>query len=227
MVKSNNKLSTGSILLDIVLLATLIVITVVLLGQHFLFGYCKEHSELDGKEHHVQCNYSHRTEAADLLAQLNDTAEKLIVHLKSKYDGRNDDRGKLTKSLASRYRGHSRLVETNPNNSSGDTSYTLDKGYLLSMCLRKSKDNNLNNLHDLNTLRFVLIHELTHIATSVQQHPNLFWRAFRWLLHEAAEAGLYTPVKYEENPVKGYCAKMDINYSPHHDDTLENICCDK
>ena len=227
MPKSNNKLSTGSVFLDILLITIMIVITIVIIRQHYLFGYCKEYSSIDGLNHHVQCNYKDRTQAADLLAKLNDTAEKLIAHLKNKYNNRNDDRGNLTKRLDKRYRGSSRLVETDPNNYWGDTSYTLDKGYLVSMCLRKSKDKKLNDFHKLNTLRFVLIHELTHIAANVQQHPPRFWDVFKWLLQEAVEANLYIPIEYDKDPVKDYCAKMDINYSPYYDQSLENICCDK
>jgi hypothetical protein len=186
-------------------------------------GYCKELSEVDGKEHSVQCDYADKQKAADLLADLNITANKLIEYLNSKYENDKSQRGKLTKNLAKRYRGASRLVETNPSNSSDDTSYTLDKGYLVSMCIRKSKDKSKAAFHDINTLRFVLLHELTHIASNFEQHPEGFWVAFKWILKEAAEAGIYQPIDYSKHPIHNYCAQMQVNYSPYYDSSVEDM----
>ena len=222
MVESNGKKST---ILTVVLVASLVVLVIFLMRQYFLWGYCREMSYVDGQEHRVQCDYADKEKAADLLADLNSVAEQLIEHLDNKYGDKNNDRGKMTRNLRQRYRGYERLVETDPNNKINDTSYTLDKGYLVSMCLRKSKDKNLSDFHSKNLLRFVFVHELTHIAANVQQHPQRFWDAFRWMLSEAVLIGLYQPINYANEPVE-YCANaLKVSYSPLYDNSLNDICC--
>lgn len=222
---NNNSSNISSYFINCLLLAALVALVIIFLRQYFLWGYCRSISNLDGKEHPVQCEYADREKAADLLADLNVTAYQLIEHLNRKYGDKNNDRGKITRNLTKRYRGVDRLVETDPNNSLNDTAYTLDKGYLVSMCLRKSKDKNLSDFHSKNLLTFVFIHELTHIGANVQQHPQRFWDAFKWMLQEAVEAGLYSPVDYATDPIQ-YCAEaLKVSYSPLYDDSLNKICC--
>lgn len=222
----NKYLSTGNWCLDMLLLAGVVVLVVMLISRYALWGYCEEYSSVDGIEHKVQCDYNDKQKASDLLAQLNKRAVGLINYLKGKYYNEDNDRGMLTRNLVKRYRGPSRLVETDPNNGDGDTSYTLDKGYLVSMCLRKSKDKNSDEFHSINTLTFVLIHELTHIAANVDQHPPRFWDVFKWLLTESVEVGIYIPVEYSLEPIKSYCSRLNIDYSPYYDKDLKPICCD-
>lgn len=223
MPKSNNWISMFSVILNIAMIGVIISLSCYFVHEHFLMGYCTEVSNIDGKEHSIQCDYSDKQKAADLLADLNISANHIIQHLNEKYKNNNSDYSKLTKNLLDRYRGGSRLVETNPVNSSNDTSYTLDKGYLVSMCLRASKSKSKAKFHDLNTLRFVLLHELTHIAANVQQHPDRFWEVFKWILKEAVDAGIYQPVDYSKDPVHGYCDIMNIDYNPYYDSSVADI----
>ena len=187
---------------NVILMAVMIVLAVILMKRYFLWGYCQQVSEMDGKPHRVQCDYEDKETASNLLSVLNSTAEKLIQHLSSKYKDKKNDRGDMTRNLIRRYRGADRLVETNPNNRLMDTAFTLDKGYLVSMCLRTSKDKNLSKFHEQNLLKFVFIHELTHIAANVQNHPPRFWEAFRWILTEASDIGLYVPKDYAKETHK-------------------------
>ena len=223
MPKSNNRISMFSVILNIAMLGVIIFLSLYFIHEHFLMGYCKELSDVDGKEHSVQCDYADKEKAADLLADLNISANQFIQYLNGKYGKSGNEYSKLTKNLSGRYRGSSRLVETDPNNNSKDTSYTLDKGYLVSMCLRASKSKSKAKFHDLNTLRFVLLHELTHIAADVVQHPQRFWEVFKWILKEAVAAGIYQPVDYSKNPVHNYCDVMSIDYNPYYDSTVKDI----
>ena len=108
------------------------------------------------------------------------------------------------------------MRETNPNNRYGDTSYTLDKGDILSMCLRSGS----GDLEDFETLKFVYLHELTHIAANVYQHPDRFWELFKVLLIAAERAGLYQPIDYEKYP-REYCNRLTISYNPYFDEGLK------
>ena len=83
-------------------------------------------------------------------------------------------------------------------------SYSINKGDELIFCLR---DKETNSLHDVNTMMFVAIHELSHIVTSENNHTELFWSNMRSLLKTAEEIGIYTPVDYDRNPVE-YCGVM-------------------
>ena len=170
----------------------------------------------------VQCDYTNKDKAAEILIKLNKKGKTLIKKLDEEYKNSNNKDAKfLIKNLKNRYRGIDRMVETNPNNNQNDTSFTVDKGWLLSMCIRNGK-NNISGFHDLNTLTFVYIHELSHIASNVQDHPTRFWEAFKWLLKKSIDYGLYEEVDYEKHNIK-YCDKMHITYSPYYDNTLDNI----
>jgi hypothetical protein len=72
-----------------------------------------------------------------------------------------------------------------------------------------------NNLIDDNTLMFVAIHELSHIMTKSIGHKTEFWQNFKFLLENAKESGIHTPVDYKKEP-KEYCG-MTIHDNPYYD----------
>ena len=92
----------------------------------------------------------------------------------------------------------------------GNTSYTVNKGDKMVMCLRDvGKD---NQIHSINTLMFVFLHELGHVVDSGKNHGASFWGTFRRVLDYSVEANIYVPVDYSVNPIK-YC-NMDIKSNP-------------
>ena len=91
-------------------------------------------------------------------------------------------------------------------------------GHILSLCLRSGS----GDLHDFETLKFIFLHELTHIAADVYQHPTKFWQLFKILLQEAEIAGIYSPIDYGASPIR-YCGKLTVSYNPYYDDTLQDI----
>lgn len=93
------------------------------------------------------------------------------------------------------------------------TAYSENKGEKLAFCLNKSK--NGSKLIDINTLTFVALHELSHIATKSVGHGQEFWENFKWVLQNAKEAGIYSPVDYKKYPEE-YCG-MTINDNPYYD----------
>ena len=70
-------------------------------------------------------------------------------------------------------------------------------------------------LIDLNTLTYVAIHELSHIASKSVGHNDEFWDNFKFLLIEAEKINIYTPVDYKKKPVK-YCGST-IHDNPYYD----------
>jgi predicted metal-dependent hydrolase len=77
----------------------------------------------------------------------------------------------------------------------------------------KKGDN--EQLIDENTLMFVAIHELSHVATKSIGHKSEFWENFKFLLEKAKEAGIHNPVDYKKEPQE-YCG-MKIHDNTFYD----------
>ena len=81
------------------------------------------------------------------------------------------------------------------------TSYSVNKGEEIVFCLRckKTKD-----LHKLNLIMYVAIHEMAHTACSEIGHTPLFNKIFKFLLQNAIKFNIYYYENYNVNPVE-YC----------------------
>jgi len=81
------------------------------------------------------------------------------------------------------------------------TSYSVNKGEEIVFCLRCKKT---KELHSLNLLMYVAIHELAHTACPEIGHPPLFNKIFKFLLEHAVSLEIYYYENYNRNPVD-YC----------------------
>lgn len=81
------------------------------------------------------------------------------------------------------------------------TSYSLNKGEKIVLCLYNYRK---NTFYDLNTLIYVSIHELAHIANPTIGHDQSFYYIFNILLNQAIYLKIYTFYNYEKLPKK-YC----------------------
>ena len=161
-------------------------------------------SNIDGKKYCVR-ERNKLELAADRLATINQKMNKLVEYCYEKYPTREN-----IKRLKNGY-NPKKIMETLPT--SEYTAYSQNKGEKLAFCLNKEKDG--NQLIDPNTLMFVAIHELSHIATKSIGHKDEFWNNFKFLLTEASKIGVYKQVDYKNNP-KRYCG-TDINDNPYFD----------
>lgn len=143
--------------------------------------------------------------AANLLADATRKMKDVVNYLKEKQP--NDER---TKRLVKGF-NPKKINETLPT--SELTAYSENKGEKLAFCLNQSKNN--SKLIDINTLTFVSLHELSHIATESVGHKQDFWENFKWILQNAKEGGIYSPVDYKKYPQE-YCG-MTINDNPYYD----------
>lgn len=180
-------------------------------------------SGVDKYPYRVHNAYEDRKEASDTMANINRRVVELMRHLKKKYvnsdQNRFPGRTQATKLMLKKYNPDS-IRENSPLDPMGDTSYTINKGETLALCLRSKKG---QNIHDLNTLMFVTYHELAHIGTKPEREPHSakFWSTFRFVLEEATAMGLYTPVDYTLLPAE-YCG-LKIQHSPLFDDDVEEL----
>lgn len=143
-------------------------------------------------------------QAANLLAN---TAEKMKELVEYTYKNHPND--EPVQRLHKKFNPE-KIVEILPT--SEFTAYSENKGRKIAFCLNKKKDND-SNLIDQNTLMFVAIHELAHVASVSIGHTEEFWTNFRFLLGEAKNAGIYTPIDYSKNNQE-YCS-MNITDNPY------------
>lgn len=179
-------------LIDIIIIVLIVFFTSFYIKEQFVeVGYVM--SNIDNKKYLVR-NEDDNKEAANLLANINIKLLKLIDILKKDYA--DDER---TKRVIKNY-DPSSLSESDENNKY--TSYSVNKGEKIVFCLRmRNKD---NTLVDENTLTYVAIHELGHLATKEIGHLDVFWNNFKWLLEIATENGIYKYVDYSKTP-QPYC----------------------
>lgn len=142
---------------------------------------------------------------ADLLARVTNKLKILVEYLKVKYPEREN-----VKRLVSGFKPK-KIYEILPT--SKYTAYSENKGEKLAFCTTKKKGG--STLIDENTLTFVALHELSHIATKSIGHTTEFWNNFKFVLKEAVKKNLYNPINYKENP-RTYCS-MKITDNPYYD----------
>lgn len=208
--------------------AVLLVLVVVLVAafasrrsRFTRFGARHHLSRYDGLRYRVHPTHHNPGEAADAMATINRRTVNLLRHLRNKYRGSRafPERAHSVDRLLARYNPDN-LTENSPRDPSGDTSYTIGKGEVLALCLRErdpalSGSATVHDIHDYNTLMFVMVHELTHIAILEVDHPPRFWRAFKFMLEEAQQAGVLENVDYSRHPEE-YCG-MVVDYNPYFD----------
>lgn len=159
-------------------------------------------SKTDEDFHLVQ-NLPNKKKAANIMAIIKDRIELLLNYLKKNH--RNDDR---IKRLFNRY-NEDNIQETNLNDSG--TSYSIDKGEQVNLCLRSKKT---QELHNINILMFVTIHELAHIMSKTYGHNQEFNNNFKFLLINAIKIGIYQNINYSKNKTN-FCG-MIVDNSPLH-----------
>lgn len=210
--------------IDTVVLLILIVISVVL--YYGIGAY--EVKKVHGFDYHVLGKYENtQNEAASRLADVYERVLKFLDHERVKYRvGLTDEEVRIlgpgpnpmiaghdARSIVEhmiRNFNPERIYENDPNNLTGSTSYTVQKGQEMYLCIRQ-KD---GSFVPMNTLMFVVLHELSHIgAYWTVGHTNEFWDVFAFVLADAIEADVYKYVDYSKNPVN-YCG-MKITTSPY------------
>ena len=142
-----------------------------------------------------------------LIADVTEKMTKMVAYMRNVHP--KDER---TQRLVKGYDANA-ISETLPN--SQHTAYSENKGEKMAFCLNKNKKKGEDTLIDLNTLTFVALHELSHIMTESIGHKQEFWNNFKFLIQNAIDANIYTPIDYRKNPTS-YCG-MTLNDNPYYD----------
>jgi hypothetical protein len=162
-------------------------------------------STVDGEKYCVR-ERKNVQNASDLLARITEKMNTLVKCLDEKYpEPEKENIRRLVKKFNPK-----KIVETLPT--SEYTAYSENKGKKIAFCLNKKKEDN-NNLIDENTLMFVALHEMAHVASKSIGHNTEFWDNFQFLIEEAESFQLYTPIDYSKKNAE-YCG-MTITSSPY------------
>ena len=175
----------------------------------FEMSYVK--STVDDNSYLVR-NLPDKLEAANRLAEVRSRILRLMKHFKQS----NTDNQIALDILKNFDAGPTRFSESTPDSSY--TSFTLNKGEKIHVCLRQK--NSSQDLVDVNVLTFVTLHEIGHIGTREIGHTPLFWNNFAWILKQAEELGIYEFQNFAEQPVP-YCG-ISITDQPKYKETAIN-----
>ena len=189
----------------IAVILTLILIFLILYIFYY-YSYYKdnlviEKATIDNKEYWVR-NVKDKSIAANTLATIKINIEKLVTYFKDNKSLFKKDT-EYIKNLIDRTK-EINIMET-PSDEE-HTSYTINKGEKIVLCLRSKF---LNNIHDMNTIMYVVIHELAHVACPEYGHTPLFKKIFIFLLKQSEKINIYKSIDYRIKP-QDYCG-MTIN----------------
>ena len=174
----------------------MIIVITLLLRCRDSKNLVKVKSNLDGKRYFVQ-DYADKQQAANMLAEIQRRITTLRNYLSVHRNSYPEFIPYIDQFL--RNSGHLELLENSPGKK--HTSYTINKGQAMILCLR-SADN--YQLHAINLVMYVVIHELSHVACPEVNHTPLFKKIFVFLLKISEKLGLYQYTAYNLHPEE-YC----------------------
>jgi hypothetical protein len=188
----------------------IIIIFIIIIGSKLYFNSDSFNlrciiSDVNGNKYCVR-DRNKLELAADRLAHVNNNLNKLVNHLSKKYPTKEN-----VQRLVNGY-NPKKIYETLPT--SEFTAYSENKGEKLAFCLDTEK-NSKGRLIDMNTLMYVALHEVSHIATKSIGHNDEFWNNFKFMITEAKEINIYNPIDYKKEPAR-YCG-MNISDNPYYD----------
>ena len=160
----------------------------------------------DGINYYVR-NNNDKSKAVGILCELRQKIKKLIKFIEK--NDSNDEEYKIYKENINLIKNKIDIVKFKETpKTSNYTSYSVNKGEELFLCIRSKKT---NEIHSINDLLYVAIHEIAHIGCTEIGHTNLFFKINLYLLKKAVEFNLYKYDNYNNNP-KEYCG-INLNNS--------------
>jgi len=154
---------------------------------------------IDGDSVYVRKNNINKEECALVLNKIIDRMFKLKNYLVNNIDKFKNEQEYIQLLNVNFTRTRTKIYETDFESSY--TSYAINKGEEIALCLRCK---NTGNIHNINLLMYVAVHEMAHTACPENGHTPLFNNIFRFMLEQAVKIGLYRYEDYSRYPVV-YC----------------------
>lgn len=168
-------------------------------------------SNVDGQLYLVR-NLPDKQECADRLSRVREKLMRLRTHLETSHK----DKPFVANIIKNFDCTSDRFTESTPE--AQYTSYTVNKGDKIHMCLRQRDEK--EQLVNENIITFVALHEMAHCGTTSIGHTPDFWNHFAWLLKQAEAMKIYEYTDFSSHPVE-YCG-IHITDSPTYKETVKD-----
>lgn len=181
----------------------LIVLVIIFFCNRNYESFTKYETSNNDQEYLVQ-DFTDSKTVANKFSKIEKTINKFVNILIKKHP--NDKR-------VIRLKNNLKNTKYEESSFNDDTSsFTINKGELISICVRHQNDR--KKFHNMNTMMFVILHELAHVMSVSIGHGKEFMDNFRFLLKESKESNIYIPVDYSIDNMT-YCG-VKVTHNPYY-----------
>jgi hypothetical protein len=180
----------------LIFLLVLVIAIIYINYQNQDVTYVK--SDIDS-EYYLVRDLDDKQQASNMLAKIKGNIMYLTNYLYKYRDSKYTEYQQYIVQLHSRIKN---VVVLESSEDSVYTSYSVNKGEQIVFCLRSRKIK--NQLHKLNLLMYVVLHEISHVACPEYGHTPLFKRIFAFITEVAILIGLYNKIDFSHDPME-YC----------------------
>lgn len=187
---------------------SILIVIIIIIIYLFLFHNKKNVVLIEGRDKNKYLVYDDKSknDSAILLGDIITNMFKLRNYLYENIDKYPEYTEYINQLYNNLNKDRTLIYENDPNSTL--TSFSLNKGEEIAFCL-KSKQT--GQLHDINLIMYVALHEMAHIACPEIGHGKLFRKIFKFLTITAIEIKLYILDDYEAKPLE-YCGmKLSSN----------------
>lgn len=163
-------------------------------------------------EYYLVRNLPDKQEAANRLAHVRGKILILLKYLEQTHK----DKPFVAQLLKNFDCSAMRFSESTPD--AQYTSYSVNKGEKVYMCLRQRNDK--EELVEENIILFVALHEMSHVGTASIGHTPEFWNHFAWILEQAEHVKIYEYTDFASHPVE-YCG-VHITDAPKYKESVRD-----
>lgn len=137
--------------------------------------------------------------ASNMLARIKMNLSILVNELNNK---KNTEYIEYKPYIEQLYDKFDKIVINESSEDSIYTSYSVNKGEQIVFCLRSKI--NKNDIHPINLVMYVALHEISHVACPEYGHTLLFKKIFAFFTIVAIKINIYQYIKFSEQPTE-YC----------------------
>lgn len=184
---------------------TILIAIIVIIIYLFLFHNKKNIVLVDGRDNknkYLVYDDKSKKDAAVLLGDVSENMFKLRDYLYENIKDYEEFDKYIRQLHRNLNKDRSLIYENDPH--SQLTSFSVNKGEEIAFCLKSKKT---GQIHQLNLLMYVALHEMAHIACPEIGHGDLFKKIFKFLTEIAIKINIYQLDNYDEKPVE-YCGMM-------------------